>query len=138
MSQERIAVKVKQKAIRHIKSGHPWLFDKSIVKQNKKGKTGDIAIIFDDKFNRFVAIGLYDAESPIRIKILSTENGTTIDAHFIAQKIQAAYDKRIDLLAEDVSGYRLLYGENDGLPGLVCDIYDTCAVIKLYLSLIHI
>ena len=118
MSQERIAVKVKQKAIRHIKSGHPWLFDKSIVKQNKKGKTGDIAIIFDDKFNRFVAIGLYDAESPIRIKILSTENGTTIDAHFIAQKIQAAYDKRIDLLAEDVSGYRLLYGENDGLPGL--------------------
>lgn len=135
MSQERIAVKVKQKAIRHIKSGHPWLFDKSIVKQNKKGKTGDIAIIFDDKFNRFVAIGLYDAESPIRIKILSTENGTTIDAHFIAKKIQAAYDKRIDLLAEDVSGYRLLYGENDGLPGLVCDIYDTCAVIKLYSSI---
>ncbi len=135
MSQERLAVKVKQKAIRHIKSGHPWLFDKSIVKQNKKGKTGDIAIIFDDKFNRFAAIGLYDAESPIRVKILSTENGTTIDGHFINQKIHAAYNKRTELLAEDVTGYRLIYGENDGLPGLVCDVYDICAVIKLYSSI---
>lgn len=29
------------------------------------------------------------------------------------------------------AGYRLLNGEGDLLPGLVCDVYGTTAVIKL-------
>jgi len=129
---DRIAIKVRQKAIRHIKSGHPWLFDQSIVKQNKDGTTGDIAIIFDNKSNGFLAIGLYDAYSPIRVKILSTKNGTKIDNEWIRLKISHAFELRQALLDHEVTGYRLLYGENDGLPGLVCDVYGPCAVIKLY------
>lgn len=31
----------------------------------------------------------------------------------------------------DTAGYRLLNGEGDLLPGLVCDIYGSSAVIKL-------
>ena len=132
MLPDRIAIKVRQKAIRHIKSGHPWLFDQSIVKQNKEGTTGDIAIIFDNKSNGFLAIGLYDAHSPIRVKILSTKNGTKIDNEWVRLKIHHAFEIRQALLDQEVTGFRLLYGENDGLPGLVCDVYGPCAVLKLY------
>ncbi|MEZ4726782.1 MAG: class I SAM-dependent rRNA methyltransferase [Caldilineaceae bacterium] len=36
------------------------------------------------------------------------------------------------LLDGDTTGYRLVHGENDGLPGLVIDRYDQTLVIKLY------
>ena len=39
---------------------------------------------------------------------------------------------REPLLQGDTTGYRLVHGENDGLPGLVVDRYDRTSVLKLY------
>ena len=79
-----------------------------------------------------MAIGLLDPDSPIRVKILSTANGTKIDATWITENISIAYTKRASLLESDVNGYRLLFGENDGFPSLICDVYTDVAVLKLY------
>lgn len=67
---ERIAVKVNKAAERMIRKRHPWVFESAIVKQSKEGEAGDLAIIYDQKDNKLLAIGLYDPDSPIRIKIL--------------------------------------------------------------------
>ncbi|MBO5201177.1 MAG: hypothetical protein J6C30_00425 [Lentisphaeria bacterium] len=66
----RIAVYVRRKAIPAVTSGHPWLFDDSIEKVGSAGKTGDIAVLFDNNRN-FLAAGLYDPASPVRFKIFS-------------------------------------------------------------------
>ena len=130
----KVAIKLKSNAEILIKKGHPWVFDQSIVKQNQTGKSGDLAIIFDQRKNKFLASGFLDPHSPIRIKILETQQGVQINRAWFEQKITKAYQKRIPLLETETNSYRLVYGENDGLPSLVADVYDHVLVVKLYAS----
>ncbi len=128
----RVAVKVKTAAERMIRKEHPWIFNESIVKQNAEGKAGDLAIIYDQKKNKLIAIGLYDPFSPIRIKLLQFKTPAKINEDWFREKISLAKTRRAPLLATDTNSYRLIHGENDGLPGLVADVYDQVLVLKLY------
>ncbi|MEL6836426.1 MAG: class I SAM-dependent rRNA methyltransferase [Bacteroidota bacterium] len=128
----RLAIRLKPAAERMVRKQHPWVFDASITKQNKEGKAGDLAIVFDQKKNKFLALGLYDPHSPIRIKLLQFNQGATIDTDWFEQRIRQAHDKRLPLLATATNSYRLLHGENDGLPGLIADVYAQVVVVKLY------
>ena len=87
ISTQRIAIKLKVKAEKLVKQGHPWVFEDSIAKQNKEGNAGDIAILFDQRKDKVFAIGLYDPDSPIRIKMIS-ETPIKPDTVFFKQKIQ--------------------------------------------------
>lgn len=129
---QRIAVKLTPKAEVLIKKGHPWVFDKSIVKQNEKGNAGDLVILFDQKKNKFLACGLLDPTSPIRIKILQANQPATINNEWFKNKIEEAYKKRLPLLKTNTNSYRLIYGENDSLPSFIADVYNKVLVIKLY------
>ena len=102
------------------------------MKQNKAGTAGDLVIVFDQKDNKFLALGLYDPDSPIRIKVLSLENGIKINEQWLTDKLQEAYSKRENLLQTNPNAYRLCFGENDGLPALICDVYAQVAVLKIY------
>lgn len=97
-----------------------------------EGKAGDLAVIFSHKKNKFIGVGLYDPDSPIRIRVLHQGSPANIDGAFFRGKLAAAKEKRADLLATNTNGYRLLHGENDGFPGLVVDVYAGVAVLKLY------
>ena len=130
----KIAIKLKPNAELLVKKGHPWVFENSIIKQNKEGETGDLAVIFDSRKNRFLACGFYDPHSPIRIKILQANKSVTVNTEWFTQKIEEAYKKRIPLLKTNTNSYRFIYGENDGLPSLVADVYDNVLVVKLYAS----
>ena len=80
-------------------------------------------MIFDDR-RKFVAIGLYDPTSPIRIKVLHRGRPTPIDARLLARAVWTRrWAARRDCSAEGTTGYRCVHGENDGLPGLVLDRY---------------
>jgi 23S rRNA (cytosine1962-C5)-methyltransferase len=109
------------------------VFSNSIVKINDDAQTGDLAIIFSKNKNKVVGLGLYDAKSPIRIKIIHSENTKAdINAEFFHYKIEKAFALRSDLLETKTNSYRLLFGENDGFPGLIADVYDNVLVVKLY------
>lgn len=127
-----LAVKLNVKAEKIIKKGHPWVFSQSISKQNTKGVAGDIAILFSQQDNQIYAIGLYDPHSPVRIKIIHRGKGVPIDTEFFQQKIIRAFQIRVPLLQKDTNAYRLLFGENDGFPGMIVDIYNQVGVLKLY------
>lgn len=128
----RIAIKLKPAAERMVKKRHPWVFEGSITKQSGTGNPGDLAIIFDHKKNKFLACGFYDPDSPIRIKLLQFHQSATIDEAWFKQKIDQAFETRQSLLQTATNSYRLIYGENDGLPGLVADVYKNVLVIKMY------
>lgn len=131
-SKNRIAVKVKPAAERMVKKTHPWIFENSIVKQSKEGEAGDLVIVFDQKKNKFLACGFYDPFSPIRVKLLQFHKSATIDQSWMSQKIEEAFLKRKTLLQTDTNSYRFIFGENDGLPGFIADVYDQILVVKLY------
>ena len=134
-SPRRIALRVTPDAQAALRHGHPWLFAGSIVAQNDAGvvpQAGDLAVIFDD-YRRFLAIGLYDPASPIRVRVLQHRHPVVIDAAFFAGRVQAALTRRAALLADPLTtGLRLLHGESDGLPGVVVDRYHDVQVLKLY------
>ncbi|MEI6891242.1 MAG: class I SAM-dependent rRNA methyltransferase [Pontiella sp.] len=128
----KVAIKLKPKAEVLVKKGHPWVFDQSIIKQNREGQAGDIAVLFDHRKDKFLACGFYDPDSPIRIKILQAHTPISINRAWFKSKIEAAYAKRLPLFETETNAYRLLHGENDGLPSLVADVYDRVLVVKLY------
>ena len=80
-SPQRLAVKLKSKAESYVRQGHPWVFESSIVKINKAGEAGDVAIIFDQRKNKYLGLGLYDPHSPIRIKMLG-HNQSILPDHY--------------------------------------------------------
>ncbi|MFC0604422.1 class I SAM-dependent rRNA methyltransferase [Winogradskyella pulchriflava] len=130
---KRLAIKLNAKGEQYVVKGHPWVFSNSIVKINDDANTGDLAIIFSKNKNKVIGIGLYDAESPIRIKVIhNAETKVEINADFFHHKIEEAYKKRSELLQNHTNSYRLLFGENDGFPGLIADVYYNVLVVKLY------
>ena len=127
----RLAVKLNAKGEKFVVQGHPWVFSNSIVKINDDAKTGDLAIVFSKNKNKLIGLGLYDASSPIRIKML--HNGpATIDKEFFSKRVKEAFQKRAPLLKTNTNSYRLIFGENDGFPGLIADVYAEVLVVKLY------
>lgn len=130
---DRLAVKLTADGERILKQqNHPWIFSESISKINKVGKAGDIAIIFDRKRNIPLGVGLFDPESPVRIKMLHFGGGAFINESFFEGKIISALAIRSELYQTDTNSYRLLFGENDGFPGLIADVYAEVLVLKLY------
>jgi 23S rRNA (cytosine1962-C5)-methyltransferase len=130
-SAKRIALRISPPAERALRQGHPWVFDQSITEQSHTGQPGDLAVIFDDK-RRFLAVGLYDPTSPIRVRILQFRTPATINADWFQNKLASAARLRASLEGQNTTGYRLVHGENDGLPGLVLDRYAEALVLKLY------
>ncbi|MCH4553468.1 class I SAM-dependent rRNA methyltransferase [Aestuariibaculum lutulentum] len=129
----RLAVKLNTKGEQFVLKGHPWVFSNNISKIKDDAKSGDLAIIFDKSKNRVIGIGLYDENSPIRIKMLNSGfEKVEINAEFFQNRIEEAFAKRYELLQTNTNSYRLLFGENDGFPGLIADVYDSVLVVKIY------
>src|SRR5262245_44974145 len=114
-----------------LRSGHPWLFAESIREQNREGEAGELAVIFDRK-DSFLAVGLYDPESPLRVRVLHAGKPQTIDASWWRNRLKESVGRRSGLFDQQTTGYRLINGESDGWPGLVLDRYDSTLVVKLY------
>ena len=127
-----ISVKLRPKAERMVKKRHPWVFDDSIVKINNEGDSGDVVVVYDNKKNKFLACGLYDPHSPIRIKLLQFLKPVTLNDEFFKSRIATAFVKREELLATDTNSYRFLFGEADGFPGFIADVYANVLVVKIY------
>ena len=114
-----------------VRSGHPWVFSDSVRESNRAGQTGELAVFYDRK-DRFLAVGLFDPDSPIRVRILHAGKPQTIDRAWWQARLEQALVRRRDLFDAQTTGYRLIHGESDGWPGLVLDRYDTTLVLKLY------
>ena len=127
----RLRLRITAAAETAVRSGHPWVFSDSILESNRAGQTGELAVIYDRK-DRFLAVGLFDPDSPIRVRILHAGKPQTIDHAWWQARLEQAIARRRDWFDAQTTGYRLIHGESDGWPGLVLDRYDTTLVLKLY------
>ena len=128
-----IKIQISKTLQEKIRKGHPWIFHYQVQNETSGGKPGDLGVVYDSN-NRFLAIGLFDPESDIRLRILQLGKPTSIDAAFFDGRLKQALVLREPLVDKDTTGYRIINGENDGFPGLVLDRYENTAVLKLYTS----
>ncbi len=127
----RLRLRVTATAESVIRSGHPWLFADSIREANRAGRLGELAFIFD-RHDKFLALGLFDPESSIRVRLLHTGQPVTIDTAWWQERLKQTLARREGLFDAQTNGYRCINGESDGWPGLVLDRYDRTFVLKLY------
>ena len=132
VAEKNISVRVKGAAERALRQGHPWVFEGAILRQSHLGNAGDLAVIYDRKKKNFLAVGLYDPLSPIRIKVLNALQPIRIDRAFFAVRLREAQAKREALISEGTTGFRLVYGESDGFPALIIDRYGDTLALKIY------
>ena len=126
-----VHVRLTHSAERWVRKEHPWLYAESIRSRSREGAAGDVAVIHD-RDDKVIALGLYDPDSPIRIRVLHRGGPRAIDRAFLAERLRAAAIVRAHLPGEGTTGYRLVNGESEGLPGVVVDRYEATCVLKLY------
>ncbi len=114
---------------RHLRAGHPWVFRKALERPPRGLAAGDVVDVVEGE--RFVARGYYDPHSAISVRVLTREPAEEIDAAFWRRRVQRAMSLRRALVS-GTTGFRMVHGESDGLPGVVADRYGEWAVLKLY------
>lgn len=92
---------------------------------------GETIDVFDHKGN-WLAKGAYSPESQIRVRVWSYDEHEEIDHDFFLNKLSKAKTRRQYFIEQGkLTGYRLIAGESDGLPGITIDIYDDIIVCQL-------
>lgn len=129
----RLRMRLTPAAEGHIRRGHPWVYESSVREQNREGEAGELAVVYDRQ-NRFLAVGLYDPQSTLRLRVLHAGSPLNLDAAWWKRHLDASIQRRAALFGPNTTGYRLINGESDGWPGLVLDRYASSLVLKLYTS----
>ncbi len=124
-----IYLRLRKDLTRSIKRGHAWLYSDAV--ELVRADSGSVAILIDRK-EEPIAVGIYDPAHPIPLRICRTTLPLKLDDNWLGTQLQRALDlRRMVFDLHRTNGYRLVAGEGDGLPGLIIDIYDRVAVMKL-------
>lgn len=133
MNPGRIKIKISKQLQNKIRKGYPWVYYYQLNNRKVSGKAGDLGVIYDSS-NRFLAVGLFDPFSDIRLRVLQTRDPREIDEAFFQERLLSAFELRSPLNRKETTAYRVVNGESDGFPGMVVDRYDDTLVIKVYTS----
>ncbi len=117
-----VHVQLRKPLRRTIRRGHPWIFRDAVDRLS--WTPGDVITIVDER-DRFIARG-WAEEGPIAVRLLTTIN-EPIDKDLLRARIEAASSVRTRVVPPHTDTYRLLHGEGDRLPGVVCDVYGRYA-----------
>jgi 23S rRNA (cytosine1962-C5)-methyltransferase len=112
--------------IRH----HPWIFSGSVAKITGSPKSGETINILSNK-GQFLAKAAYSPYSQIAARVWTWDENQEVDGSLFYEKINTAIEMRNKFVIKDsFSAIRLLYGESDGIPGVILDQYDDVNVIQ--------
>lgn len=118
-------VKLRKPLERAVAHGHPWLYADALDRSG--GPAGTVLTLLDRK-GKFLARGLAE-EGAIGMRVFTTRD-EPVDAALIAERIEQALKLRERVIPPDTDAYRLVHGEGDQLPGVVCDRYGAFAVVR--------
>uniref|UniRef100_A0A7V4KBT5 Class I SAM-dependent rRNA methyltransferase n=1 Tax=Fervidobacterium pennivorans TaxID=93466 RepID=A0A7V4KBT5_FERPE len=111
---------------RRVFNGHPWVYDNEIEKIEGSFEDGDIVLVYTFA-NQFLGIGYINTKSKITVRLLSRKP-VEINREFIKNRILQAIRNRYNITKENA--YRVVFGEADGLPGLIVDKFDEYLTIQ--------
>ena len=108
-------------------SRHPWIYAGFLHPLNGESRAGDVVdVMLPD--GRLHARGFYNPASKIRIRVLTFDD-EPITESFWRGRISKAIRLRKRVVANS-NAYRVIFGEADGLPGLIVDRYADVLVMQ--------
>ncbi len=128
---ELATVALQAKKARPFFGRHPWVYQNAIEKIAGNPEPGaQIRVVSFEK--EFIAYGLFNPDSTIRVRLYSWDKDRLIDADLIEERIARAVRLRHDVLGlgDPAGGCRLVFSEADGLSGLIVARYADILVVQ--------
>jgi 23S rRNA (cytosine1962-C5)-methyltransferase len=123
------ALRLKRNEDRRLHAGHLWIFSNEVDTQQTpltKFKPGELVRVLAHN-DRALGLAYVNPQSLISARMLETWQ--LPDTAWLVSRIRAALRLRERLYPKPY--YRLVYGESDGLPGLVVDRYGSACVVQI-------
>ncbi len=127
----RAAVVLKPRKARPFFGRHPWVLDTAIARVEGEFTDGDVVDLLCDK-RRFIARGMINRHSRIRVRLYSWNADEALDDAFFRRRLEQALRLRTQIGYDDPHGAaRLVYSEADGLSGLIVDRFGRHLVMQV-------
>lgn len=111
---------------------HPWIFSGAFEDIPESIKHGTIVQVAD-KHAKILATGTFSNRSSIAVRCFAFGEAT-IDRAWLTKGIKEAAERRETMgygPDTDTTGYRVVFGEADNLPGLVVDRFGDVVVFQI-------
>ncbi len=118
---------LKRDKVRDLQRGFPWIYADDLV-ERPQATAGSLAIL-KDRSRAILAKGLYDPGSSLSFRVCAL-GAQRLDDALIESRLASAARFRLGHFDRTINAYRLINGEGDLLPGMVCDRYSDTAVLQ--------
>jgi 23S rRNA (cytosine1962-C5)-methyltransferase len=125
------ALFLKKNEDKRLRQGHLWVFSNEIDNQRsalEQFVPGDVVTV-NDSGGKALGIAYVNPNALICARLLTRKTNSSIGENFFKTRLSQALNLRQRLF--DKPFYRLVFGESDGLPGLVIDRYDGVLSVQI-------
>ena len=120
---------ISAKGVRWLESGHPWVYEAEVLREEGQAENGGLADAVSEK-GKYLGTGFVSRQSKIRLRLISRNANDRFDAAFWKRRLQYAWDYRKTVMGEELSCCRVIFGEADGFPGLTVDRFSDLLVTQ--------
>ena len=123
-------LKLKRGEDRRLRAGHLWIFSNEVdtaATPLTQFEPGAAVQVLSDR-DQFLGHAYVNPRTLIAARIVGRDPAYPLDASLLVHRLRIALSLRERLYREPF--YRLVYGESDGLPGLVIDRYGDVVVLQ--------
>jgi 23S rRNA (cytosine1962-C5)-methyltransferase len=120
---------VKKETAQIIAKGHPWIFRDKLSSAADVLEEGQWLQLVNSE-NSVLGYGVFEKEGLVAIRVLK-RGVTPPGTKWIQEQIRKALARR-ENLRKYTGAFRAIHGENDGLPGIVFDVYGKLGVLQTY------
>lgn len=121
-------VQIKPERVKSMLAGHPWIFSGALA---KKPDVPDGALVKIQSHLQVLGVGYYNSRTDIAVRLL-TQRDEAIDSAFFAERFRLLRRRKEEWLPARTNAYRAVFGESDGLPGLIVDKYANTLVAQFH------
>jgi len=121
-------VSYNEKYLLKVQKGNPWIHRRELTGPIDHIKPGSLVEVFTSTGD-FVGRGYINPNSAIAVRLFSRNPDEEIEKDFFRKRIEQANQLRMCIYPQ-LSSYRVVYGESDGLPGLIIDRYGDVLVLS--------
>lgn len=125
MTRRAPTVHLRKPLNRALRSGHPWIYRDAL--EEGRLPPGRVVTVLDDR-KRFVGRGITE-HGPIAVRMWTVRD-EPVDVALLDRRMDAAIALRDRVVPPETDAYRIVHGEGDRLPGLICDLYGPYASVQ--------
>jgi len=114
---------------KRFKQGHPWVYSNEVrMTDETKAIPAGAVVSLTRVDGREIGIGTFNPHSLICYRAFTRNGSGVIDRALLTERLIKSLNLREKLY--DEPHYRMVYGDSDGLPGLVIDRYGDVLVVQ--------